>query len=74
MITLNIVTDILYRGHCSKTTARRNAALPGMGFWQGATFTIKWQSSSFHLAYCVSFLQFSQESMKENEKAIVGGR
>jgi hypothetical protein len=72
MKTPTVNTDIMYRSNCIKTTARRNATLPGTGFWQGARFTIKWQSYSFHLAYCVSFLQFSQEGMKENEKSIVG--
>jgi hypothetical protein len=67
-----IITDIKYCRNCCKTTARRNATLSVTGLWQGASFTIKWQSYSFHLAYCLSFLQFSQEGMKENEKAIDG--
>lgn len=72
MKTPAIVTDIKYSCKCSKTTAKRNATLPGTGIWQWASFTIKWQSYSFHLAHCVSFLHFSQECMKENEKADVG--
>jgi hypothetical protein len=71
MKTPAIITDIKCSRNNSKTTARRNATLSGTGFWQGASFAIKWQSYSFHLAKCVSFVQFSQEGMKENEKAIV---
>lgn len=71
MKTHAIVTDIKYSRNCSKTTARRNPTLPGTGLWQWASFTIKWYSYSSHLAYCVSFLHFSREDMKENEKVIV---
>jgi hypothetical protein len=73
MQTPAVITDIkCSHDYCKKKkTARQNATLPDMGLLQRASFTNKWRYSS-HVAYFVAFLQFSQEGMKETEKAVIG--